>query len=102
MKGVVYMLNIENYEQWAEVCDDDELILELYNEGIRPGTDEFAKLLGNPYKGEPAGLKEYVILGSGFAVTILLTVGSVKLIKFAGRKMKQAISNKNHEGKEGA
>ena len=65
------MLNIENYDQWAKVCDDDELILDLYNSGIRPGTDEFRKLLGDPYQGKPADFESYAVLVGGVGLVVL-------------------------------
>lgn len=94
------MLNIENYDQWAAVCDDDELISDLYNSGIRPGTDEFRELLGEPYSGESAGLKDYLFLFGGIALSILSVVGIFKLVKLAYRKVKQFISNKIFKRKE--
>lgn len=94
------MLNIENYDRWAKVCDDDELILDLYNSGIRPGTDEFRNLLGEPYQGNPAGFKDYVVLYGGIGLMFLSIWGSVKIIKLTGRKTKQFVSNKLHKKQE--
>jgi hypothetical protein len=93
------MLNIENYDQWAKVCDDDELILDLYNSGIRPGTDEFKHLLGNPV-GNPAGFKDYVFLVGGLGLTVLSICGLVKLVKLSYRKVKQFTNKKFHKQKE--
>lgn len=87
------MLNIENYNLWAEVCDDDELMLELYESGIRPGTDEFVKLLGKPYRGEPAGFMGNAIPVVGIGLIVLSIWGAVKLNKLAARKIKQIFSD---------
>lgn len=94
------MLNIENYDQWARVVDDDELILEMYNSGIRQGTDEFRELVGEYHQGKPASSKEYAVLAGGIGITVLSIWGSVKLIKLAGRKTKQFVSNKIFKGKD--
>ena len=94
------MLNIENYDQWAKVCDDDELILDLYNSGIRPGTDEFRKLLGEPYRGKPADSTGIAVLVSGVGLIVLSIWGSVKLIKFTSRKVKQFVSTQHNKREE--
>ena len=86
------MLNIENYDQWTKVCDDDDLILELYNSGVRPDTDEFRKLLGEPITGKSASAKDKAILVGGIGIAALIMWGIVKVIKFVGRKIKQLIS----------
>ena len=87
------MLNIENYDQWAKVCDDDDLIMELYNSGIRPGTTEFVELLGKPNSGKPASSKDKAILFGGMGLAVIFTWVFVKIIKAVVRKIKRLFSS---------
>ena len=97
------MLNIENYDQWAAVCDDDDLIKELYDSGVRPGTSEFEELLGEPSgDGKPIGFKEFLLVIAGLFVPFLpflLMWGLFKLIKFAVKKVVGFVKKKISERK---
>lgn len=91
------MLNIEDYDQWAEVCDDDELIFDLYNLGVRPGTEQFKDLLGEPGKAKPSNSKNSLILVAATVLTLGVAYGVVKLIKFVGKKIKSKFNKQIDE-----
>lgn len=94
------MLNIENYDQWAAVCDDDDLIKELYDSGVRPGTSDFEELLGEPSRdGKPLGFKEFLLVIAGLFIPFLLMWGLFKLIKFAVKKVVGFVKKKISERK---
>lgn len=93
------MLNIENYDQWTAVCDDDDLIEDLYNSGVRPGTREFEELLGEPSHGKPVGFKEFLLVVACLFIPILIFIGLFKLIKFAVKKLVTFIKRKISEKK---
>ena len=89
------MLNIENYDQWAKVCDDDDLIKKLYDAGVRPGTEEFMDLLGEP--GDPAkpmGIKELLLVVACIFIPFMAIWGLWRLIKFVAKKVVAFIKSK--------
>ena len=95
------MLDIENYDRWSEVCDDDDLIKELYDSGVRPGTDEFKELLGTPCNdGRSAGFKDFLFLIAAICLPILIAWASFKLIKFVVKKIVKFIKRKSSENEK--
>lgn len=75
------MLDIENYDKWKAVCDDDDLIQMMYDEGIRPGDERFNELLGVPSMGKKMGVKEVACILGAIGVTIIVINGTVFVIE---------------------
>lgn len=95
------MLNIENYDQWKRVCDDDDLIQQLYDQGVRPGTKEFIELLGVPSSvGHKQGFKDTALILGALGFTVAVVGGSIVLVKRGCKKIKEWISKKNQSKKE--
>lgn len=96
------MLDIENYDQWTKVCDDDNLIKKLYDSGVRPGTEEFIDLLGEPSNGKPIGIKEILLVVACLCVPFLALWGLWLFIKFVTKKVvafiKGRIAKRKTEG----
>lgn len=103
------MANIENYDQWKAVCDDDDLIQELHDQGVRPGTKEFEDLLGKPCRdgyndghayGRKEGIKDTALVLGAIGFTVVVVGGSVVLIKKGCTKIKEWISKRIQKKRE--
>lgn len=95
------MKNYDKYDEWNAVCDDPELIANLIEQGVDPGTEEFENLLGVKYKVEErTNPKDSMILIVTLALPILGITGMYKLIKFVFARVKQCIRKKRK--KEGS
>lgn len=103
------MLNIENYNQWKAVCDDDDLIQQLYDKGVRPGTKEFKDLLGDPHSagynqgtkdGFKQGFKDTALVLGALGFTAVVVGGSIVLVKRGCKKIKGWISKKIQKREE--
>lgn len=90
------MLDIDRYDEWSADCDDDDLIQKLYDEGVRPGTQEYVNSLGLKCRipTQKDSIEGNIILVTGMAVTFGVIYGSVKLIKFACGKVTKYVSTK--------
>lgn len=100
------MLNIEDYDKWSAVCDDDDLIQILYDQGIRPGTKEFEDNLGIPLPegyGKPTG-KDYLQIAGAFLIFGAVIFGGYTIVKtgvtFGVKKIKEHINKKKTEKEE--
>lgn len=95
------MSNIENYDKWSEVCDDDVLIKKLYDSGVRPGTEEFKELFGTPsHDGQPIGFKEFLFVIACLCLPILIVWALFKLVKFLVKKIATTVKRKTSKDKE--
>ena len=103
------MLNIENYDQWKKVCDDDDLIQVLHDQGVRPGTKEFEDLLGQPYidgynagrtHGRKMGIRDTALVLGALGFTVAVVGGSVVLVKRGYKKIKGWISKRIQKKRE--
>ena len=83
--------NIKNYDEFKKVCDDDDLIQLLYDEGLRPGTKEFEEELGCCATTD-ATLKDYIVLFGAIGGSIAVAYGVIVGVNWICRQIGKGVS----------